>query len=210
MQYETWDIELDVVYQLNSQVTDFLVTPPTNAEVGLCEGPSACDADLNGDGVPDPTFTAPLPGALPITKGWGDQLAIRLGGDWNALPGVLAIRAGTHFETSGINSIYQTQDVLPGMRLGLHLGATLRIERFDLSFAYAHIFQFNETVTMGNNRLVGATGMEGMCSDSAAYDPNNPVVSRGCYPQGFGSIVNNGTYTAEINVFSASMRYHFE
>ena len=202
MQNETWDIEVDVVYQLNSQVTDFLVTPPTDAEVGVCEGPSTCDGGT-------PTFSARLPGALPIPKGWGDQLAIRLGGDWNAIPGVFALRAGTHFETSGINPVYQTQDVLPGMRLGLHLGATIRIDRFDLSLAYAHIFQFTETVAMGNNRLVGATGMEGACADSV-YDPNQPVVSRGCYPQGFGSVVNTGTYTAEMNVFSASMRYHFQ
>ena len=45
---------------------------------------------------------------------------------------------------------------------------------------------------------------------TAPYDPDQPVVHRGCYPRGYGSVVNGGTYTAEYNVLSANVRYHFE
>jgi hypothetical protein len=96
------------------------------------------------------------------------------------------------------------------MRLGLHLGATLRIDRLDVSIAYAHIFQFDETVTEGNHRMISALGMHGQCADSATYDPDNPVPSRGCYPHGYGAVVNNGTYSAEYNVVSVQASYHFE
>jgi hypothetical protein len=65
------------------------------------------------------------------------------------------------------------------MRLGQHVGATLRVERFDVSVAYAHVFQFDETV------------------------------ERGCYPRGLGSVINAGTYRAEYNLLSLSLRYHF-
>lgn len=187
MQNETFDLELDVVYQHNGQVTDFIVTPPEGNSLML--------------------------GALPLPHGWQDQVSVRLGGDWNVLPGQLALRAGAHWESSGINPVYQTQDFIPGMRLGLHAGVTVRIERFDISLAYAHIFQFDETVTDGNYRIVGPYGSEGQCTqgnDPGTYDPSNPVVSRGCYPDGFGAAVNSGTYSAGYNVVSLQARYHFE
>lgn len=205
MQNETWDIEVDFVWQHNAQVTDFVVTPPSDAVVGLCEAPSDCVAG-------GPTIEAGLPNRIPIPKGWTDQFSIRAGADWNILPGQLAARVGAHFESSGFNARYQTQDFMPGGRLGLHAGMTFRIERFDISIAYAHIFQFTETITDGNYRLTSAQGSDGQCTDMGGdnYDTTRPVVSRDCYPQGFGGVVNNGTYSADFNVISLDLRYHFE
>ena len=212
MQNENWDIELDVVYQHNGQVSDFVVTPPAGATVAICDAPRNDNGECAG------RLVATLPGTLPIAHGWQDQVSVRLGADWNILPGQLAARLGAHWESSGVNSVYQIQDFIPGMRLGLHAGMTLRFDRFDLSIAYAHIFQFTETVAdgMGNHRMVSATGNVGQCGDPSngvpadAYDPNNPVPSRGCYPQGFGSVVNEGTYTGEFNVVSLQASYHFQ
>ncbi len=206
MQNETWDIEVDATYQLNSQVTDFVVTPPSGAEAILCEPPSTPEQCASTG------LRAPVPSKLPIAHGWGDQLAIRVGSDWNVLPGQLALRAGANFLTSGINSRYQTHDFMPFMSLGLTLGMTVRIDRFDISIAYAHIFQFEQTVTAAdaNYRLVAAQGSEGQCTGDPIYDPNNPVVSRGCYPQGFGAVVNAGRYTGELNVASLQLSYHFQ
>lgn len=200
MQNEVWDIELDVVYQHNGTVGDFVVTPPDAAAVALCEGEGGC-------------LHAPLPGVLPIPHGWKDQLSVRLGADWTVLPGQLALRLGAHWESSGFNAQYQSQDFIPGMRLGLHAGATLRFDRLDVSLAYAHIFQFTESVTDGNYRMISALGNEGLCRDDDGtglpYDSSNPVPSRGCYPQGYGAVVNNGTYSAGYNVVSIQARYHF-
>lgn len=204
MQNEVWDVELDLVYHHNGQIRDFVVTPPDDARVSLCEGPRRPDGSCNIE------FQAPLPGALALPHGWGDQFSVRLGGDWNVLPGQLALRAGAHFITSGLNSKYQIQDFLPGMRLGLHLGATLRIDRFDVSIAYAHIFQFDETITDGNFRAVAAQGTDGLCGDGGEYDPERPVPSRGCYPAGYGAVVNAGTYSAEYNVLSLQVSYNFQ
>lgn len=210
MQNENWDIELDVVYQHNGQVRDFIVTPPAGTAAAVCEGPR------DDNGACARRFTANLPGTLPIAHGWQDQVSVRLGADWNILPGQLAVRAGAHWESSGINSTYQIQDFIPGMRLGLHAGMTFRIDRFDLSIAYAHIFQFTETVTDGDHRMVSATGSVDQCTEPSngippeMYDPNNPVTSRGCYPQGFGSVVNNGTYTGQFNILSLQASYHFQ
>lgn len=213
MRTENWDIELDLVYQHNGQVRDFVVTPPPGASVGICEGP------VQANGSCANSFSAPLPGRLSIPHGWNDQFVVRLGGDWNIIPGTFAVRLGTHFESSGFSARYQIQDFLPGMRLGLHAGMTLRVERFDISIAYAHIFQFDETTTDANHRMIAATGSEGICTtapegqvpprDPGEYDPEYPVTSRGCYPQGAGSVVNAGTYTGDFNVISAQVSYHF-
>lgn len=214
MQNENWDLELDVVYYLNSQVTDFVTRTPDD-RVGLCEGDRDCATDGFGG------LEVRLPPIIPIAKGWQDQVSIRLGGDYNVLPGILALRGGASFETSGMNDFWQGPDFMPGMRLGLHLGATLRVERFDFSIAYSHIFQFDHTVTDENARLrhTSTTGgndsaatwtCRDAAGDPAPYDQNQPVVQRNCYPAGFGSVVNAGVYSAELNVLSATVRYHFE
>lgn len=206
MQNEVWDLELDVVYELNSQVKDITVVVPASATATNCEA--------SGDEMRPclNEVTAPLPTTLVLPHGWNDQVSVRLGADWNVVPGMIALRAGSHFETSGINRRFQIQDFMPGMRLGLHVGATFRIERFDISVAYAHIFQFTETIDDPSYRLIAAQGAEGLCSDGQAYDPDHPVTDRGCYPApvGYGAAVNGGTYSAEYNVISVDARYHFE
>jgi long-subunit fatty acid transport protein len=202
MLHEVWDIELDVVYELNSQVGDFVVSLPDGAEAFVCEG--------DGAGSCTSRFPAGLPRRLPIPHGWRDQVSIRLGGDWNIVPGTFAARLGAHFETRGANAGYQIQDFLPLMRLGLHAGVTFRVERFDISFSYAHIFGIDHTVENPNFRLTAAQGVEGQCAGEPVYDSSRPVVARHCYPQGSGAIVNGGRYTAELNVISLQVSYHFQ
>ena len=206
MQNENFDLEIDAVYTHNStQVRDFAVSTPDSARVEVCDGGGGSCLD------------SPLPGGLALAKGWQDQIAIRAGGDWNIIRGVFAMRAGAHWESSGTSARYALMDTIPGMRVGLHLGATLRIDRLDISIAYAHIFQFDTTVTDGNYRHVAAQGTNNVCPDDpgvpgsgGVYDPNRPVVSRDCYPNGAGTVINNGTYTAEYNIVSLSARYHFQ
>lgn len=194
MYSEAFDIELDVVYELNSQVDDFTVMLPRGATV-LVDG-----AEL------------PVPTAQPIPHGFRDVLGIRLGGDWNIVPGEIAVRGGVHTEIPLGRSRYLIQDFINGYRVGLHLGATFRFGRFDLSIAYAHIFQVDTRITNGNFRGVAAlgTGTSEGCPAGNGYDPNQPVSDTGCYPSGYGAIVNNGTYTAGWNVASVQASYHFE
>lgn len=196
---ETFDIELDVSYMHLSQVTDFVVRNPMGAAV-----------DVGGTRVPVPT-------TLPIVHGWSDALAFRLGGDYNVAPGVFAVRAGVSYEQPLNYDFvrYAQNDFMQGFQVGLHAGATLRIDHFDISLAYAHVF--GETIVTGgagNYRYVaaGAAGNMGMCPGATpvAYDPARPISSSGCYPTGFAEVVNNGTYTQEYNAVSLGLAYHFE
>lgn len=173
MYSERFDVELDVVYEVNSLVTDHVVDIPDDAT-----------ATIDGAAV------VPLPDVQIIPKRWSDVLAIRLGGDWNVVPGTFAMRAGFHTEIPFTRSPYQVHDNISGYRFGLHLGTTLRLERFDVSLAYAHIFQLDMTITDGQFRQ--------SASQCRAED--------GCMPP----VVNDGTYTSEWNVLSLGVGYHFD
>lgn len=196
MYSENFDIELDVVYELNSQVRDFVVSMPSGSAVTI-------------DGI-----RVPVPTPQPIPHGWSDVITMRLGGDWNIIPGQLAARAGFHTEIPLAQSRYQINDFVSGYRFGLHLGATFRIERFDISIAYAHIFQLDTTISAAdaNFRGVAATGSATSpgCMPSAPYNPDQAVSTTGCYPAGYGNVVNAGTYSTEYNVVSVGAAYHFE
>lgn len=202
MRNENFDVELDIVYEQLSQVTDFVVTPPAGSSAQLRTG---------GAGA---TNTVPIPTPLPLPHGWSDVLTLRLGGDFNVIPGTLAVRAGGSFEIPLDNrqrSYFQT-DFMGGWRLGLHAGATYRIERLDISIAYA--FFLGESVEVSGEqarlRQINATRMDGLCPDGGTYDPARPVSSRGCYPNGFGSVVNAGRYEQMFHAVSLGAAYHFE
>ena len=206
---ENFDIELDVVYEYNSQVTDFVISNPANSPVR---------AQNNMPGAM-PYSLANVPTTLPIPHGWRDNVVFRLGGDVNVIPGFLAIRAGTSVEVP-VNRGYvqwMTNDYISGWRVGLHVGGTIRIDnRFDLSIAYAHLFAEtivvgDSSATAGNSRLVAAMGNSGACTPTGStYDASNPVSSRGCFPSGFGSVINNGTYWQGFDVISLAGTYHFD
>ena len=211
---ELFDLELDVVYEYNQQVTDFVVHNPAGSQAAIRPGgcPSSGIDPVSGMSC---LGMLPVPSTLPLAHGWSDDIVFRLGGDINLIPGFLAIRAGASFEIPLTRSYVQwmTNDFMQGWRIGLHAGATIRIDNhFDLSIAYAHIFSEQIQITDGSYRLIAATGALGQCPGMGGgnYDPNNPVVSRGCFPQGFGGIVNNGTYTQEFNIASLSGTYHFD
>lgn len=195
MRNENWDLELDVVYEQLSQVTDFVVTVPGGTSARLVDGDNT-------------SINVPVPTPLPIPHGWSDVVTTRLGGDVNVIPETLALRAGVSFELP-VDSRYRqyiTQDFIGGWRLGLHAGATVRLGRFDLSAAYG--FFLGETVQTqnANYRFINAT------SSAAGTCPytGTPVTSTGCYPQGFGSVVNAGSYSQVFHALSIGAVYHFE
>jgi len=173
MANERWDVELDAVYEVGSLVDEFVIDLPA----GLVP------VDFVDSGVTD----FPLPSQIRLPHHWKDQLSLRLGGDWNVMPGMFALRLGASFETRGIDPKYAQIDFLPAMRIGVHAGFTLRLGRWDLSFAYAHLFQ--ETI------------------DVPASEAGLPQICAGC-TRGEGAIINAGSYTAGFDIFSLAATWH--
>ena len=196
---ENWDLELNVVYEQLSQVQDFVVGSPAGSSATLQQG---------GSGTLPAAVEVPLPNPIPLPHGWSDLLTMRLGGDVNVIPDQLAVRAGVSFELP-VDSRYRrylSNDFIGGWRFGAHVGGTLRVDSFDISLAYG--FFLGETVSTtgtANLRQVNALGTMGQCATPSA----GPVAQSGCYPQGFGAIINSGTFSQMFHAVSLGASYHF-
>ncbi len=203
MSNERWDLEFNFIYEANSRVDQFGVTLPVNPATD--NGSWSIEADQG--------LTASLPPDLAIPHNWRDSYSMRLGGDFNIIPGTFSIRAGVSFEGKGVTDGYEQLDFFPLMRLGGGLGATLRFGRFDLSLSYAFIQQFATTVTNedGAVRQINAAERFGQlaCEAEEGCDPDNieQVDERTDFGQ--STIINIGRYTSRFNVVSLGLTYHF-
>ncbi|MEO0326544.1 MAG: hypothetical protein AAF447_26595, partial [Myxococcota bacterium] len=171
MTNERWDIELNAVWERNSLVE------ASNIRAGRCD-----QATLNNDPLAGPypdrdctgvfallgplysagldsvgLVTGTVPPDVRVDRKWLDQLSLRAGGSYNLVPGVVALHAGFSFETKGVRSGFERIDIAPLMRFGAHGGLTVRVGRWDLTFAYAHIHQRSETITSGESGVAQTT-----------------------------------------------------
>jgi hypothetical protein len=151
MSTERWDIEADIIYYMNS-VTDVRRFSTALATINLVSvSPSGTEGTTVSQAGAcvrrDPGGNC-LEFQIPSFLHGKDHLSMRLGGDYNIIPGVLAVRAGVSHETDGVDPGYL--DVTNYMlgRTGLHVGATLRVAgKTDLSIGYVHFIQKNVELT---------------------------------------------------------------
>ncbi len=201
MSNERFDIELDVVYERNSNVDAFRTTLGSNPD----------SADGLWDILIDTGIPTPVPPTSNLAHQWKDSLSVRLGGDYNVMPGLAAVRLGFSFETKGVEDGYEQLDFLPFMRFGAHLGLTLRLGRFDVSLAYAHIQQVATTVSPADARItqVSADARYGeLCTEGTCLRGYPP--STGPSNFGQGTVVNTGRYTSNFDIVSLGLTYHFQ
>jgi hypothetical protein len=148
MQNERWDIELDVIYYFTSMF-DYTEFTNSNATVDLVT------LDTNGDRSGFTTAVGDCVEPLVLAPGelcrkrrvrneinGKDQLTARIGGDYNVLPGLFAVRAGASYEADGQNVEWlNVQQYMYG-RMGFHGGFTVRVaDKTDFTFGFAHFIQ---------------------------------------------------------------------
>ena len=238
MATELWDLELDLVYYFSSvydraQFTagdatayvkgispEGFVAAPLESKVGECTEIAADMQTCIGDRVVKTDYFGK------------DQLTARLGGDYNVLPGVLALRAGVSYETAAQDP--ELLNVLSYMlsRVGIHGGFTARVaDATDISFGYAHFIHQDVKLQVASGDATAAypdqlktdqfhfepgsgvggmggmnTGAEGGDFDGVAgVEIQNPSTS---YTEG-PFYVNAGTYYFHLDVVSLSIAQHF-
>jgi long-subunit fatty acid transport protein len=170
MTNERWDIELDVTFERNSRVDAIRVIMPRDEDGSLPR--------ISGLEVDD----------VYLPQRWRDQWIVRLGGDYNVLPGLLALRGGLSFESNGVTRGFEQLSFRPGQRVGLHAGLTYRIgHRFDVIMAYTHIFEKSVTNTEETAQLF-----------LNSVNPDAPEVKS-----------NVGTFASRYNVVSFGLNTHF-
>ena len=139
------------------------------------------------------------------------QYSLRLGGDYNILLGILAVRAGLSYESNGQDPGNLNITNYQLGRTGLHVGATWRIAgRTDLSVAYVHFIQRRVALTVNSrspfrsadpekfNVVTGDNdGMARFAIADAADSAEGPLYA------------NAGTFYYHLDVLSLSIAQHF-
>lgn len=179
MATEVWDVELNVIYEHNSSVDAIRVHSPPDQHI--YQQPGGIDV--------------PVPEEIALPHQWKDQVSVRLGGDYNVVPDVLALRTGLSFETKGVPDTYNQLDFRPVQRFGLHAGLTVRVDRTDISIAYAHFFEQDVTNARGEGEIVQTVGQ--------AYVNGMPLML------GSPKVVNDGEFRSHINAVALGLDYHF-
>jgi len=226
---ERWDIEFNAVYYFNSvkdqmtitfdedQQLDHTVVPsdaaPYTEQILAGECPTSDSTEERRSECRERTVL------VDRYKG-RDQMSLRLGGDYNLIPGELAVRAGLSWEDRGVDVRWaHPMYSYPFMRFGIHAGVTWRIdERTDFSFSYAHFFQ--ETIELAINEsnqggLPDRFGFEGDSElSSAEFRKKYHVISGGdgvAQYQKFGNryFHNAGTHYLNLDVIGGTLLRHF-
>jgi long-chain fatty acid transport protein len=173
---ERWDIELNATWSETSHVDNYVVT--------LYDGPPLARVAFSSSAR---SMALAVPGKLTIPYRWRDTIGLRLGGDYNVIAELLAVRAGVSYESSATPSAYMNIDAWAVTRVGLHAGGTLQLGKLKLSIAYAHIFFGSVNVPVGQGKIV-------------------EIVSAN---QASAQAVNEGDYSASLNVLSGQLNYAF-
>ncbi len=213
MAQDIWDLELDFTWANDSAIKNLQIRFPAGS-----------------DGVTGLIPVNGTPGTIPpiadVPHNYNDVIGVRLGGDYNAIPNRLAIRAGTFFESQAAstdakgNAVYMGTDFAAGARIGLALGATLRIPvkknalpheggALEFSLGYMHMFVTNlsNDGSSGGIRALAGTA----CESGTVTSATNQVCSTTGNSPAFRStwFANLGTITNALDVINVGASYRF-
>jgi len=91
--------------------------------------------------------------------GWKDSFGARLGMQYNILPNVMGIRAGSWLESSAVDDEYLSVTGVPALRGGFGGGFVLRIQSVDVEAGYQHIVNAGlDNGGDGKLRAIASTG----------------------------------------------------
>jgi hypothetical protein len=139
------------------------------------------------------------------------QYSLRLGGEYNILLGILAVRAGVSYESNGTDPGYLNITNYQLGRTGLHVGATWRIAgQTDFSVAYAHFFQRRVALTVNERTRFRTSDPEKFHVVQGDNDGMARFAIADATDQVEGPLfANAGTFYYHLDVLSVSLAQHF-
>jgi hypothetical protein len=235
MQTERWDVEVDGIYYWTSvydkqQYTtrDAMLTLHSIDPSGIIGTIPASPGDCLKR---DPNTNLCIGDRQVKTQlGGKNQFTVRVGGDYNLLPGLFAVRAGVSYEQSGQDPSMLNLLNYMLSRTGIHAGMTVRLAgKTDVSFGYAHFIQENIRLQVYNGQAVSAyppqyrTAKYNFKPGAGVSDANGNGAMNGGFngvagvevpngEQGYAIgpyFVNAGSYFYHLDVVSASVTQHF-
>lgn len=247
MSSERWDIEATAVVYLSSvrDTTDFTNDGQIAAAGNV--GPSGDVASVSGTvgkcikdgfneaGMKTGQCDVDMPARRSRTYHHGKtQYSLRLGGDYNIMPGLLSVRTGVSYETSGSDIAYFDPKYYDQERIGIHGGWTWRIAKVtDLTFGYAMFLHKDVYLATGyqGREIDGEPGQaqsiaryiekwekQGLGWEPVPEDPSKSGPYDDFAKRAIGSTedprdgpqwANAGKFNSSLQVFSLQLTQHF-
>lgn len=183
MSQDLFDIELNFTYANNS-AGDVCESVPVN---GVCNGRKGAGIVLRFDeGIPVNGTPGQVPTNADVPHMWKDVVGIRIGGDYNVLPGLLSLRMGGWYETAAGTPEWLNVDFHAAEKGGIAGGATVRLGPVDLSVGYQHTF-FAPLDNKGQGKLKGLSG------DAVSGYRTQQIVNGGKLESEINEVVLGGT-----------------
>lgn len=123
-------------------------------------------------------------------RDWQDAWSLRLGGELGLFDQMVALRGGVMYETAAVPTSSLNIELLNGEKVGMGLGASVRMWGATLDFGYGHMFVFD--------RVVG---------DESIIYAENPVRSLNPEPR---TRVAMGKYTMSYDVVTVGLTFAFD
>jgi long-chain fatty acid transport protein len=181
---EKGDIELDFGYEAWSMLDAYI---------------------MDGTGLVSTVLGQNVPiGRIVVPRKWNDVYSLRLGGDWNVLPGLLTLRGGFTWESSAAPDAYAYIDVFPGQRFGPSAGFSVGRWGVTLSASYSYVFTMPVVVTEGESQVFQQT------PGSPCKEPyTDPTTCSQYYYGRPSATANAGVYLSHYHLVSVSLGYRF-
>jgi long-chain fatty acid transport protein len=170
---ELFDIEANLVYEAWSVIERF---------------------DVRLDGTIKLFVDAPAPDVV-IEKRWRDTLSARLGGTFNAVPGLLGLSLGGYYEQGATPNGYEYLDFMSFDRFGVGAGVRLSFSGLDVNVAYNRVFQEDREVDERFAKVYQQRPLDpcpDQCGGGAGY-PGVPS-NAGLFESGYNLVALSLTY----------------
>lgn len=176
MRDDVFDIELVGIYEATSVLSE--TTLENRGQIDL------------GD------IQAVAPSPLRIRQDFRDVVGVRLGGDYNLLPGVFALRAGVAYETGAMSNEWAQIHIPSYDTLSVHTGLSFRWRWLTATVAYGHYFMRDFEADRGMRSIVGTMG---------------PLTEMDCRGLAGASAcqINRGRYSASMDMFGVGVTAAF-
>ena len=225
MKSEIWDVEIDGTFIANKSAgsnkveieNDFLL------EFRRANSEPQMPLDVKQEDLK----------ALNVERNLLNSVALRVGGSYNIIPGRLALSLGGFFQSRTTSASYASVANYGFGRIGIGLGAVVRLGKVELAAAYSHVFQEiidlappphqprTEATDDKQSGFDQRVYENGQLSDKPKTDPAAPSpsaasgVASGQQTAVFETdnlrarVVNAGRYVTSFDVLSLSVAHHF-
>lgn len=205
---DVFDVEADFIYEATSMLSSTSLRNTGSIVTDRASG-----------------MAVAAPRAIDIRSALSDVMGVRVGGDYNAIPGRLAVRAGFSYETAGASPDLAQIHLPSYAGVSVHGGLTFRWRWLDVTAGYAHFFYFDNNAVTGTRAVTTPGDPAESNPDNRTQlnpqGPNPPTPSTGaptCNAQGACTdsmrgpgtyTINRGTYTASQNSFNIAFNLRF-